>query len=45
MDVLLSIPRNEITTVSDAIGGFVSWPKKLISLDARVRLSNCKYKC
>ena len=44
MDALLSIPRDKTTTVRDAIGGFVSWPKKLVTLDAWVRLSNLKYK-
>ena len=33
MDALLPIPRDEMTTVRDAIGTFVSWPKKLITLD------------
>jgi len=40
MDALLLIPRDEITIVHDAIGGFISWRKKLVTLDARVRLSN-----
>ena len=40
MDALLSIPRVEITTVHDAISGLISWLKKLVTLDARVRLSN-----
>ena len=39
MDSLLPIPREEMTTVHDAIGSFVSWPKKLITLDTRVCLS------
>jgi len=40
MDALLSIPRHEITTVYDVISGFISWSKKLVTLDAWVRLSN-----
>ena len=44
IDVLLPIPRDEMTTNGDAIGGLVSWPKKFITLDARVYLSKLKYK-
>ena len=44
MDTLLPIPHDEFTTVRDAISDFISWPKKLITLDARVLLSNLKYK-
>jgi len=33
MDALLPISRDEMTTIRDAIGSFVSWPKKLITLD------------
>ena len=36
MDALLPIPRDEMTTVRDAIDSFVSWIKKLITLDTRV---------
>jgi len=46
MDVnaLLSIPCDEMTIVHDAIDNFVSWPKKLITLDTLVCLSKLKYK-
>ena len=44
MNTLLHISRDEITIVRDAIGGFISWSKKLVTLDVRVCLSNSKYK-
>jgi len=40
MDALLPIRCDEITTDRNAIGGFVSWPRKLVTLDVRVQLSN-----
>ena len=39
MDALLPISRDEMITVHDAIGSFVLWPKKLITLDTRICLS------
>ena len=33
MDAFLPISCDEMTTVRDAIGSSVSWPKKLITLD------------
>ena len=36
MDALQPIPHEKITTISDAIDGFFSWPKKLVTLDARL---------
>ena len=40
MNTLLQISRDEITIVHDAIGGFISWSKKLVTLNAWVRLLN-----
>ena len=39
MDDLLPISRDEMTIVRDAIGSFVPWLKKLITLNTRVCLS------
>ena len=36
MDALLPVSRDEMITVYDAIGSFVSCPKKLITLDVRI---------
>jgi len=44
MDALLAISRDEMTTVHSSNDSFMSWPKKLITLDVGVCLSKLKYK-
>jgi len=33
----LAISHCEMTTVGEAVGAFIVWPKKLITLDTQVR--------
>ena len=44
MDALLSISYDEMTIGRDTSGGFVSWSKRLVTLDAWVCSSKLKYK-
>jgi len=36
----LPISQGEMTTVSEVVGAFIAWPKKLVTLDAHVCCQN-----